>query len=196
MQNIKLRPAASGDAAAILEIYAPVVRETSASFEIEPPSITDMQSRMLTILADYPWLVAEADSRILGYAYASRHRPRPAYQWVVETSVYVHPQARHKGLATRMYKALLAILQLQGFYKAYAVITLPGLSSIGLHESLGFTHFAVYKAVGYKLNTWHDVGWWERVLRPAASEPQVPTPFSALVGSQQIADILEGESAA
>lgn len=194
MQGITLRPAASEDAAAILEIYAPLVRETAASFEIEPPSIADMQTRMLNILPDYPWLVAEFDGRILGYAYASRHRPRPAYQWVVETSIYVHPQARHKGLATRLYTALLAILRLQGLYKAYAVITLPGLSSIGLHESLGFTHFAVYKAAGYKLGAWHDVGWWERVLQPAQPEPQAPTPFSALVGGQDMAAILQGGS--
>jgi len=151
LPEISLRPAASDDAAAILDIYAPVVRDTAASFEVKPPSVTDMQARVQTILADYPWLVAERDGRILGYAYASRHRPRPAYQWVVETSIYVHPDARRQGLAARLYTALFDILQLQGLYKAYAVITLPGLSSVGLHESLGFRQFAVYKAVGFKL---------------------------------------------
>ncbi len=195
MPEISLRPAASDDAAAILDIYAPVVRDTAASFEVKPPSVTDMQARVQTILADYPWLVAERDGRILGYAYASRHRPRPAYQWVVETSIYVHPDARRQGLAARLYTALFDILQLQGLYKAYAVITLPGLSSVGLHESLGFRQFAVYKAVGFKLGAWRDVGWWERVLRPAQHPPEAPIPFSVLAASPQIAGILQGQAA-
>jgi len=195
LPEISLRPAASDDAAAILDIYAPVVRDTAASFEVKPPSVTDMQARVQTILADYPWLVAERDGRILGYAYASRHRPRPAYQWVVETSIYVHPDARRQGLAARLYTALFDILQLQGLYKAYAVITLPGLSSVGLHESLGFRQFAVYKAVGFKLGAWRDVGWWERVLRPAQHPPEAPIPFSVLAASPQIAGILQGQAA-
>lgn len=195
MSEISLRPAASDDAAAILDIYAPVVRETAASFEVKPPSVSEMQARVQTILADYPWLVAERDGRILGYAYASRHRPRPAYQWVVETSIYVHPDARRQGLAARLYTALFDILQLQGLYKAYAVITLPGLSSVGLHESLGFRQFAVYKAVGFKLGAWRDVGWWERVLRPAQHPPEAPIPFSVLAASPQIAGILQGQAA-
>ncbi len=194
MPEISLRPAASDDAAAILDIYAPVVRDTAASFEVKSPSVTEMQARVQTILADYPWLVAERDGRILGYAYASRHRPRPAYQWVVETSIYVHPDARRQGLAARLYTALFNILQLQGLYKAYAVITLPGLSSVGLHESLGFRQFAVYKAVGFKLGAWRDVGWWERVLRPAQHPPEAPIPFSALAASPQIAAILQGQA--
>jgi len=195
LSEISLRPAASDDAAAILDIYAPVVRDTAASFEVKPPSVTEMQARVQTILADYPWLVAERDGRILGYAYASRHRPRPAYQWVVETSIYVHPDARRQGLAARLYTALFDILQLQGLYKAYAVITLPGLSSVGLHESLGFRQFAVYKAVGFKLGAWRDVGWWERVLRPAQHPPEAPIPFSTLATSPQIAGILQGQAA-
>ncbi len=195
MAAVTLRPAAGDDAAAILDIYAPVVRDTAASFEVKPPSVTEMQARVQTILADYPWLVAERDGRILGYAYASRHRRRPAYQWVVETSIYVHPDARRQGLAARLYTALFDILQLQGLYKAYAVITLPGLSSVGLHESLGFRQFAVYKAVGFKLGAWRDVGWWERVLRPAQHPPEAPIPFSVLAASPQIAGILQGQAA-
>ncbi len=193
MAGVTLRPATGEDAAAILEIYAPMVRETAASFEVQPPSIAEMQTRIGAILADYPWLVAVSDGRILGYAYASRHRPRAAYQWVVETSVYVHPQVRRQGLAAKLYNALFQILQLQGLYKAYAVITLPGHSSVGLHESLGFKQFAVFKSVGFKLGAWHDVGWWERVLRPAADQPEAPRPFRAL-DSQDLASILNGDS--
>lgn len=191
MPDIVLRLATKQDAAAILEIYAPIVRDTAISFEIEVPALGEMQDRIQSILANYPWLVAEHESRIWGYAYASRYRQRAGYNWAVETSVYVHPQARRRGLAARMYAALLAILQLQGFCKAYAVITLPSPSSVGLHESLGFRHFATFQSVGYKLNTWWDVGWWQRVLRPAQSAPAPPLPFSALAGTPQIAAILQ-----
>ncbi|UYN89377.1 MAG: N-acetyltransferase [Anaerolineales bacterium] len=194
MPNIALRLATKEDAAAILEIYAPIVNNTASSFEIEVPALGEMQTRIQSISNSYPWLVAEHESRILGYAYASQYRQRAGYNWAVETSVYVHPDALRQGLAALMYTALFAILKVQGFFKAYAVITLPNPSSVGLHESFGFRHFATFQSVGYKLNTWWDVGWWERVLLPERHAPAQPLWLSALVGSPQIDAILQGQA--
>jgi len=158
-----LRPATPADAPGILAIYAPIVENTVISFEYEPPSVDEMVHRLE---AYRPWLVAVDNGEIMGYAYASKHRERAAYQWSADVSVYVHELARGQGLGTRLYRELFAVLVGQGYVNAYAGITLPNPASVGLHESLGFRPVGVYEGVGYKFGAWHDVGWWQLLLRP------------------------------
>ncbi|MEH2024761.1 GNAT family N-acetyltransferase [Nostoc sp.] len=106
----------------MLAIYAPVVRETSISFEIEPPSKTEFEGRIKNYQQQMPWLVCEINDELLGYAYATPYRTRAAYQWSVESSVYVNLEHRRKGVAKALYTSLFGLLQLQGFYNVFAAL--------------------------------------------------------------------------
>jgi L-amino acid N-acyltransferase YncA len=177
MMNIRVATVA--DAAAIAAIYAPVVANTSISFELTPPSPSEMRERIAKTLPSLPWLVSEdAHGRIEGYAYASRHRERLAYQWSVDVTAYVREDARGTGVGRRLYQALLAELTALGYCQAFAGIALPNAASIALHESMGFEPIGIYRRVGFKLGAWHDVGWWQKQLR-LPEEPLVPEPFEA-----------------
>jgi L-amino acid N-acyltransferase YncA len=178
-----IRLATADDAPGVQAIYAPIVRETAISFELEPPTVAEMQQRIVKTLEHWPWLVCEPRGNILGYVYASQHRTRAAYQWSVDVSVYVHPNARRLGVGQALYRSLFALLALQGFYNAYAGITLPNPASVGLHESLEFHSVGVYRAVGYKLGAWHDVGWWQLTLRERAMSPEPPTDLDTVRAS-------------
>jgi phosphinothricin acetyltransferase len=112
----------------------------------------------------YPWLVCDTGGRVAGYAYATRHRARAAYQWSVETTVYVHPEFRRRGVGRGLYESLFPILAAQGFANAYAGITLPNPASVAVHEAAGFTYLGRFERIGYKLGAWHDVGWWQRPI--------------------------------
>ena len=162
------------DAAAIVEIYRPFVESTPISFEIEPADELEIQRRIDGILPAYPWLVCEQGGRVAGYAYSSLHSARAAYQWSVDMSVYVHPDFRRRGIGRGLYVSLVQILRAQGFFNAYAGISLPNPGSVGLHESIGFQAIGVYRNVGYKQGAWHDVGWWELALQPLPAEPRPP----------------------
>jgi L-amino acid N-acyltransferase YncA len=168
-----IRLATVDDAEQIQAIYAPNVRQTAISFELVPPTVDDMQERIRKTLEHFPCLVCEHQGEIQGYAYANAHRSRAAYQWSVDVSVYVHAQARRYGVGRAVYSSLFKLLELQGVYNAYAGITLPNPASVGLHESLGFQPVGIYRAVGYKLGAWHDVGWWQLALRQH-SAPAAP----------------------
>ncbi|MGA9581054.1 MAG: arsinothricin resistance N-acetyltransferase ArsN1 family B [Allosphingosinicella sp.] len=170
------RAATSEDAAAIAEIYAPFVRGSAVSFETEPPGESEIRTRIEAGGALYPWLVAEEDGKLLGYSYAARFRDRPAYRFVVETSVYLRAEAAGRGLGRRLYGHLLAMLEGQGFTQAIAAITLPNLASVRLHERLGFEPAGTYRQVGWKLGEWHDVGLWQRGLARASLPPKEPRP--------------------
>jgi phosphinothricin acetyltransferase len=185
-----IRPATEQDAASILAIYAPLVRETVVSFEVEPPTLKEMRRRIGETLISFPWLVCERESAVLGYAYATRHRARAAYQWSVDVSVYVDPRARRAGVGRALYRSLLAVLELQGFYNAYAAIALPNPASVALHGAVGFQPVGVYRAVGYKLGAWHDVGWWHRPLRAPSVPPAPPAAFRAIRESAECAAAL------
>ena len=169
-----IRLAGDNDGAALAAIYAPFVQNDATSFEVQSPSGEDMHRRIAETIAAYPWLVCDCDSAIAGYAYASRHRTRTAYQWCVETSVYVHPEFLRCGVARGLYTSLFAILAAQGFVNAYAAITLPNARSVALHEALGFLPLTVYRGIGFKMEHWHDVGWWHLLLRPHPASPEPP----------------------
>lgn len=172
--TVHLRFARPADAAGILAIYGPIILQSPASFQVTPPSLEEMEAKIAQTMVHYPWLVYEKGGQIWGYAYGTSHRERAAYQWSVETSVYIHSDARRQGLGTLLYEALLQILALQGYFRAFAGIVLPNAGSVRLHESVGFTALGVFENVGYKLKQWHDVGWWCRDLAPLAIEPVSP----------------------
>ncbi len=175
-----LRPATPADAAAMLEIYAPYVADTSITFETEVPTEKMFADRVAHYLAEWPWLVVEVNGKIAGYAYASRYRERIAYQWSVECSVYVHDDFLRAGIAAKLYTALFDILKLQGYRNVYAVINLPNDRSVALHEKLGFNWFATYEQVGYKLGKWKNVGWWRLIINEFDDEPAPVIPFAKL----------------
>ena len=164
------------DAAAIAEIYAPFVTGSAVSFETEPPDETAMRGRIEAGGDLYPWLVAEEEGRLLGYAYAARFRERPAYRFTVETSVYLRAEAAGRGLGRQLYEPLLANLEGQGFTQAIAAITLPNEASVRLHERLGFERAGTYRQVGWKFGAWHDVGLWQRALARPGTPPTEPRP--------------------
>src|SRR6185503_12375177 len=123
------------DAGAIRDIYAPFVSESAASFEIEPPDAAAMERRIQELRERHPWIVYEEDGEVLGYAYAAPHRAaRKAYQWCVESSIYLHERARRRGVGRALYGALFDLLRRQGYINVYAGITLPNPGSIRLHE--------------------------------------------------------------
>lgn len=171
---------AEDDARQIAEIYAPFVRETAISFEMEPPGEDEMQRRIVSTLETLPWLVCERAGEIWGYAYASPHRTRAAYQWAVDVAVYVHETHHRAGVGRALYTSLLAALPLQNFYTACAGVTLPNPASVGLHEAMGFLPVGVYKNVGFKMRRWHDVGWWTRPLQEYVDVPADPIPLPAV----------------
>ena len=158
-----LRLATPDDAEAVAAIYAPVVRDTTVSFELEPPSAAEMRARIAATPATLPWLVSlDAAGAVDGYAYAGRHRERAAYQWSVDVTVYVRADARGQGVGRRLYAALFAELVGRGYVQAFAGIALPNAASVGLHEAMGFEAIGVYRSVGFKHGAWRDVGWWQR----------------------------------
>jgi phosphinothricin acetyltransferase len=172
--SFDIRLATDNDAAGIAEIYRPIVEATPISFEVEPPDEREVQKRIRETLPAYPWLVCAYEGRVAGYAYATRHRARAAYRWSVDTSVYVHSDFRRRGIGQGLYASLFGILAAQGYFSAYAGVTLPNPGSVGLHESAGFKAIGVYRNVGYKQGAWHDVGWWELALQPYIPEPRPP----------------------
>ena len=169
----RIRIATPDDSAGVLDIYAPFVRTTAVTFEYEVPSVVEMAERIRAVTVRWPWLVLDRDGFVAGYAYASTWRARAAYQWAVETAVYVHEDARRQGIGRALYRALLACLRLQGHRLALGGITLPNEASVLLHEAFGFRQVGVHRACGHKLGAWHDVGMWELELapRPAATPP-------------------------
>ena len=175
-----IRIATSADSKSILDIYAPYIRDTSLTFETEVPTYDDFAVRIQTYLDNWPWLVCELDGKIAGYAYASRYRERTAYQWSVECSVYIHDDYLRSGIASELYTALFAFLKYQGYNNVYAVINLPNDRSVAFHEKLGFTYFATYENVGYKLGKWKNVGWWQKKINEYVNEPSPPLKFSSL----------------
>ena len=176
----RIRLATPADAAALLAIYAPVVRETAITFELEPPSLEEMAERVRTTQVVWPWLVLERAGAVAGYAYASSWRARPAYRWAAESTVYVQAGARRHGVGRSVYRSLLACLRLQGYRLAIGGITLPNPASVGLHEALGFQPVGVHRACGYKQGAWHDVGFWQLELGSRDREPAPPRSLSAL----------------
>ncbi|MEQ9813537.1 MAG: arsinothricin resistance N-acetyltransferase ArsN1 [Azospirillaceae bacterium] len=166
--DLVIRPATIDDAAAIQAIYAPVVEETVISFEEEPPSVSEMARRIAATLRDHPFLVANLDGVIAGYAYAGPYRSRPAYRWSVDVTVYVDPARHRRGIGRALYGALLTELARRGTHAAFAGIALPNPGSVALHEATGFVHAGTHREAGRKFGRWVDVGWWQYLFPTSA----------------------------
>lgn len=162
---MKIREAAPDDAEAIRIIYEPYVQSTPISFEENPPTTGEMRTRIEGTLKTHPYLVAEKEGNIIGYAYGSQHRARAAYRWSADVTVYVSPDAQGQGVGKALYKELLKGLASRGYHAAFAGITLPNEKSVALHEAVGFKPVGIYREVGFKLDRWHDVGWWQLLLQ-------------------------------
>jgi L-amino acid N-acyltransferase YncA len=173
-----IRQAEDRDAAGVLAIYEPIVRGTPISFETQPPTEAEMAER---IARSYEWLIAERDRHIIGYAYAGPFHHRAAYRWSVEISIYLAQDARGSGLGRKLLSELLDALSQRGFVNAFAGISLPNPVSIRLFESFGFEKVAHQRNVGFKLDRWHDVGWWQRQLRAPTNPPPDISPRAPVV---------------
>jgi L-amino acid N-acyltransferase YncA len=163
--GLLIRPATEDDATAIAEIYGPYVEETAVSFEETPPTSDEIVARIAKSQSRWQWLVAVSDRDVIGYAYGSQHRERPAYRWSVEVSAYVRPDSHRRGVGSALYNTLFADLAEKGFCNAFAGITLPNDASVGLHTRMGFTPIGVFRSIGWKFGRWHDVAWFQRTLR-------------------------------
>lgn len=152
------------DAAALIEIYAPNILESSISFELEVPTLEDFQNRIRHVLVQFPWLVCEMDGEIVGYAYAGTFRVRAAYARTVESAVYIRKGYEGRGIGSALYRDLFARLETLGIATVIAGVTLPNPASIALHESFGFKKVAHLEKVGFKMNQWWDVGYWQLLL--------------------------------
>jgi phosphinothricin acetyltransferase len=167
----KIRFATIADAPGILEIYAPYVLETAVTFEEEVPTAAEIESRIRQISSKLPYLVCEIDRKIAGYAYAYDFRNRSAYRWIKELSVYVRPDFRRRNIARALYSCLIELLKYQGITSVLACITVPNHESVTFHENFGFRKVGEFRANGYKLGQWHNVGWWDLDLNPDRSHP-------------------------
>lgn len=162
---ITLRSASPADAPALLAVYARYIG-TPVTFECALPAETEFARRVEDITAVYPYLAAEEDGAVTGYAYAHPFAERAAYQWGAELSVYLDPGYCGRGLGRRLYTALLDLLRLQGVRTVYGVVTLPNPASEALHRSLGFTRAGVFHNAGFRLGQWRDVAWFQRDIGP------------------------------
>ncbi|MDR0628208.1 MAG: GNAT family N-acetyltransferase [Treponema sp.] len=159
-----IRTVKSTDVMAICGIYNHYVTHTVISFEENPVSITEMENRIVDISAVYPWLVWEEAGELMGYAYVNTWKDRRAYRFSLENSIYLKQGHEGKGLGTCLLTRLLEEVKKTGVHAVIAGITLPNERSIALHERLGFTKIAQFKEIGFKLNQWLDVGYWELLL--------------------------------
>ncbi|WP_112661828.1 GNAT family N-acetyltransferase [Microvirga flavescens] len=174
--SLLIRPSRDSDIPAITAIYAHAVTHGTASFEFDPPDAAEMTRRRATLLeGGYPYLVAERDGAILGYAYAGPYRPRLAYRATVEDSIYVAEEARRQGVGRKLLEALISECEAQDFRLMVAVIgDEESHGSIGVHKSLGFEHVGIFKGIGYKHGRWLSTVLMQRPLGPGVSQPPHP----------------------
>ena len=169
--RIHLRSATIDDAEQMLDIYAPYVEKTAITFEYDVPTVEEFRKRIASHLTRYPWIVAEADDRIVGYAYASAFKERAAYQWSVETSIYVDETIRHHGIGRLLHEALEESLRSRGILNMNACISYIQpedeyltLDSVRFHERLGYTQVAHFHQCGKKFGRWYDMIWMEKII--------------------------------
>ena len=175
-----LRFAAEQDAPALLEIYRPYVETTSITFETEVPTVAEFRERIRDILTMFPYLVVEEDGELLGYAYAHPFHQRAAYDWTVESSVYVRQDVRHGHIGTVLYQALMERLSAQGVRNVCAVVTVPNEPSTAFHKRMGFQSAGILPDFGYKMGRWHGVEYLYLRLGAGKEAPDPLIPQTAL----------------
>lgn len=169
--DITIRIASPSDAPELLAIYAPYITKTAISFEYDVPSVEEFADRIRTTLEKYPYLAAESDGHIVGYCYVSILHGRQAYDWSVETSIYVDQNCKRMGIGKKLHDALEQALSAMGILNLYACIAFPigedpylTEDSVHFHEHLGYTHTAHFHKCGYKFNRWYDIVWMEKAI--------------------------------
>lgn len=175
-----IRIATLKDAPELLEIYAPYVEHTAITFEYSVPTLEDFTTRVGNTLQKYPYLVAEENGSILGYAYASAFKTRAAYAWSVETSIYVKRGSHRCGIGQALYLSLEDILARQHVCNLCACIAYPNPKSIAFHERFGYRTIAHFHKSGFKKDTWYDMIWMEKELCPHTIPPLPFIPFPQL----------------
>lgn len=170
--NATIRLAERRDVAGILEIYAPFILHTAVTFEEIVPDEESFWKRIQEIMEELPYLVCEIDGRIAGYAYASAYRSRASYRWTKEVSVYVHPDFHRKKIADALYTSLNELVRYQGIADLLAIITMPNIPSVAFHEHFGYVKCGEFSKVGYKLDEWQNVGWFELFLQDESQAPR------------------------
>ena len=185
--DLMIRKATPADAAELLEIYIPYITDTAITFEYDIPSVSEFTDRMIQTLKKYPYLVAIAEGKIIGYAYASAYKARAAYSWAVETSIYLRPDCKGKGYGKKLYQALEDTLQRQNIININACIAYTTVEDAHLnntsalfHEHLGYKKVAHFTKCGYKFGTWYDIIWMEKMLGDHPAQPQQVIPFTEL----------------
>jgi len=185
LTDIAIRTASAADAAEIQKIYTPYVNDTAITFEYEVPSVEEFAARITRILQRYPFLVAEKEGQIIGYAYVSAFRTRAAYDWAVETSIYLRQDCRREGLGKRLYLLLEEILKKQHILNLYACIAYtakedPHLTNVSVtfHEHLGYKINGHFTRCGYKFSTWYDMVWMEKLIGEHNAEVKAIIPFA------------------
>ena len=159
-----IRPVHINDAQELLDIYNYYVINTTANFDIEPLSLETFTNKLNQIITNYPYIVYVENNEILGYAYGSRFRPRAAYDFVAESTVYVKHDAHGKQIGTKLYTELIRLLKQTDLHTVLGVLTIPNEASIKLHDKLGFEQVANLKEVGKKFGEWQHVGIWQLKL--------------------------------
>ena len=190
MQNPVVRVAAEKDAEQILAVYAPYIARTAITFEYDTPSLTEFRGRITHTLEKYPYLVAEQDGEILGYAYAGTFIGRSACDWAAEASIYLRGDCRRAGLGRRLYGTLEAVCRAQHLVNLNASVSCADeedeyltRASILFHEHMGFRQIGKFRKCGYKFGRWYDLAWMEKWIGPHDSSPAAPVAFPALSGS-------------
>ena len=173
-----IRIATENDAEKLLEIYAYYVKNTAITFEYEVPSLDEFKKRIHKTLSKYPYLVSEQDGAILGYAYAGAFKERSAYDWAVETTIYIAKDARKKGLGRELYMALENALSLQNVINLNACIGYPDVedeyltkNSASFHEHLGYRMVGEFHKCGYKFGRWYNMVWMEKFITEHPKNP-------------------------
>lgn len=183
-ENIKIRVASTEDAGELLEIYKPYVEYTAITFEYEVPDIEEFTNRIKNTKKTYPYLVAEYQGEILGYAYAGAFKKRAAYDWAVETSIYVRQNQKRMGVGSLLYEKLEEILKKQGILNVNACIAYPQKEdpyltkdSVFFHEKSGYSMVGKFHACGYKFNHWYDMVWMEKMIGEHLEKQPAIIPF-------------------
>ena len=186
-KELSIRTASAEDAAGLLEIYRPYVEHTAITFEYEVPTVGEFEERITNTLKRYPYLVAEKDHEMVGYAYVSPFKERAAYDWSVETSIYVRKEAKQQGIGRRLYDRLEQILRQQGILNANACIAYPQIEdeyltkdSVRFHEKLGYEMVGTFHQCGYKFGRWYDMVWMEKYIGKSVYKGTAIGPVSVL----------------
>ena len=186
-EEIQIRKASVSDAEELLGIYVPYVEKTAISFEWDVPSVSEFRRRIENTLKKYPYLVAEKDGEILGYAYTGPFVGRAAYDWAAEVSIYVKENKRKTGVGRRLYQALEAVSQAQNILNLNACIGYPDeddehltKNSVQFHGHLGYEMVGKFHKCGYKFGRWYHMVWMEKIIGVHEDVPAPVIPFSQL----------------